>query len=246
MDTKKALKKELSDLLVKQKDILLLAKDNKTIVEFGSKYQGFYSRTIKVLEFLAPDRLSEFKGYYEVDPKRKTFDITNYNIQDYVMGVSAQMDRYDKPLWNTNYLVSVRIINQFQILGSVQSRIESILSDAEGHLYAEIQDEELKAASNLQKINLRAAGALAGVVIERHLQRVAKNHGITIRKKNPTISDLNDLLKSGNIYDTPTWRKIQYLADLRNICSHNKNTEPTKEQVFELIEGANQIVKTIF
>lgn len=245
MDTKEALKKELSDLLAKEKSLLVLAKDNKDIIKFGAEYQGFYSCAIKMLEFLAPDRLSEFKGYYEVDPKRKLTDITNYNIQDYVMVMSARLDNYDKPLWNTNHLLIIRIVNQFQILASVSSRIESILSDAEGHLYAEIQDEELKAASNLQKINLRAAGALAGVVIERHLQRVAKNHRITIGK-NPTISDLNDLLKSGNIYDTPTWRKIQYLADLRNICSHNKKTEPTKKQVSELIEGTNQIVKTIF
>ncbi|MBF8277611.1 MAG: hypothetical protein HW390_2684 [Candidatus Brocadiaceae bacterium] len=42
------------------------------------------------------------------------------------------------------------------------------------------------------KISSRAAGDLAGVVLERHLQRVAENHKRPIRKKAPTISDLND------------------------------------------------------
>ncbi len=96
------------------------------------------------------------------------------------------------------------------------------------------------------KINLRAAGSLAGVVIEHYLQKVAKNHHISIRKKYPTIGDLNDPLKNEKVIDTPTWRKITYLADIRNICAHKKEAEPTKEQVSELINGADWLIKNIF
>ena len=64
-----------------------------------------------------------------------------------------------------------------------------------GHLFAEIQDSELSAAVKLKTVSSRAAGAVAGVVLERHLQRVAVNHKIPIRKKDPTIADLNDPLK---------------------------------------------------
>lgn len=115
-----------------------------------------------------------------------------------------------------------------------------------GHLFAEIQDEELKEAEKLISINLRASGTVVGVVLERHLQRAANNHNIKITKKNPTISDLNDPLKNEGIYDTPVWRRIQLLADIRNICSHNKHREPTKEEVAELIEGTNSIIRTVF
>lgn len=93
---------------------------------------------------------------------------------------------------------------------------------------------------------MRAAGALAGVILERHLQRVAINHEIKISKKNPTISDLNDPLKVDGIYDIPTWRKIQLMADIRNLCSHQKDSEPNKEQVVELIEGVSTIIKSVF
>jgi len=41
------------------------------------------------------------------------------------------------------------------------------------------------------------------------------------------------------------WRKIQYLADIRNLCAHKKNEEATEEQVSELIDGVNGIVKTV-
>ena len=101
-------------------------------------------------------------------------------------------------------------------------------------------------AKQLVKVNLRAAGALAGVVLERHLQRAAANHGVSIRKKSPTISDLNDPLKQKGVYGVTIWRKIQLLADIRNICSHQKSDEPTKDQVNELIDGVNSIIKTIF
>ncbi len=121
-----------------------------------------------------------------------------------------------------------------------------MLQDVTGHLFAEIQDSELKAAIKLKKISKRAAGALAGVVLERHLQRVAVNHQISIPKKNPTIADLNDPLKGANIYDVPMWRKIQYLGDIRNLCSHQKDTEPTEEQVTELIDGVNAVIKNVF
>lgn len=95
-------------------------------------------------------------------------------------------------------------------------------------------------------MSIRGAGAVAGVVLEGHLQRVATNHQISISKKAPTISDLNDPLKSAGVYDIPTWRKVQHLADIRNLCDHKKEREPTKNEVEELISGVGAIVKTVY
>lgn len=246
MSTSEDIKKELQSLLDKQKDLLDLSKYNKDIIEFGTTYQHWYSRAYKLVESLAPERLSEFSSYYLIDPKRKITDIGNYVLQDYIKGIGAGIDHYDNPLWDTNNLAMIRIMNQMQIIASLSSRIDSVLRDIKGHLFAELQDSELSAAVQLKKISNRAAGALAGVVLERHLQQVAKNHKITIRKKFPTISDLNEPLKKDEVYDVPTWRKIQLLADIRNICSHQKSSEPTTEQVDELISGVNSVVKSVF
>jgi hypothetical protein len=109
-----------------------------------------------------------------------------------------------------------------------------------------LQDKELGIAEELLKVNLRAAGSLTGVILENHLQKVMQNHNLAISKRNPTISDINDVLKSNNIYDIPTWRKIQYLYDIRTLCSHKKKREPTEEEVTELISGVNEIIKKIF
>ena len=136
--------------------------------------------------------------------------------------------------------------NQLTILNSIEERVDSVLGNIEGELYAELQDSEVVVARQLAKVSLRAAGALVGVVIEGHLQKVAQAHGVKLAKKNPTIADLNDPLKAASVIETPAWRKISFLADLRNLCSHKKDVEPTKEQVEELIQGAEWLTKNVF
>ena len=121
-----------------------------------------------------------------------------------------------------------------------------MLANIEGELFAELQDNEVAVARQLIKINPRAAGALVGVVIESHLQKVAGAHGIKSARKRPTIAVLNESLKAASVVDIPAWRKISFLADLRNLCAHKKDSEPTKVQVDELIAGAEWLVKNVF
>ena len=87
---------------------------------------------------------------------------------------------------------------------------------------------------------------MAGVVLERHLKEVCDNHGGTIRKKAPQISDLNNALKGANVIDIPRWRSIQHLGDLRNLCAHDKKSEPTEDQIEDLLAGVSKVTKTIF
>ena len=54
----------------------------------------------------------------------------------------------------------------------------SVLADVRGYLLAKIEDEELAVAARLLTINVRAARAVAGVVLESHLQRVSANQKI--------------------------------------------------------------------
>ena len=242
----RAIRDEIDKLLSEQKELYDLSKDRKNIVKLGTSYQSWFSRALKLVGLLGPDRIAEFRSYYEIDPKRKTTKAANYVIQDYLMGVGAVTDRYDGPLWDVHNIVGMRIVNQMQIVASLASRIGTVLEDVEGRLFADLQDGELDEAGQLLNVNVRAAGAVAGVVLERHLRRVAENHSLKMRKKNPTIADLNDPLRDAGIYDVPSWRKIQFLADVRNMCTHDKKRDPTKEEVAELISGTNQIIGTIF
>ena len=146
-----------------------------------------------------------------------------------------------------------RFQQQLAILQSAQQRFKSSLFDIKQLLQADLFDSELEAAKELNRKGfLRGAGAIAGVVLERHLKGVCNNHKIKITKTNPTINDLNQLLKDKEVIEIPIWRKIQYLADLRNFSDHhktNKNSnqiELSKEDITNLIKGVEEITKNIF
>jgi hypothetical protein len=241
------IKKEMKALLAQEHALLALLDkmESMRIVNFGTMYQGWYTRAMKLVASIAAERLEEFVSYYRADARRKTLQISNYVIQDYINGFSPVADASGTPPYDALNLTRIRFVNQVQILQSIESRIGAVLSDVRGALLAELEDGELEAARQLLVVSLRAAGALAGVVLERHLQRVAENHAIVLKKKEPTISDLNNPLKEKGVIAIPVWRKIQYLADIRNLCSHKKTADPTEGQVVDLIDGVNSIVKTV-
>jgi hypothetical protein len=244
MDANKEIASELDMLVSEGTSVERLIQRIPAPFEFITSYQKWYTRALRVVSLLGTDRLDEFRGYYLADPDRKGLNYDTYTVQDYISG-HLIFDFTNPPEICLN-LAKIKFKTQLSILESLSSRIDNILSDVKGHLFVEMQDEELKIASQLAEINLRAAGAVSGVVLERHLQRVAVNHGIDIEKKNPTISDLNDPLRRGDVYDIPTWRQIQFLGDIRNLCVHEKEREPTVDEVKKLIKGTNEIIKTLF
>ena len=243
MSKREAIHKEL-DALYEDGAKLAVAFQKKDEKQFHYDYQRWYTKALKVVTSLALDRHSEFRSYYEIDPKRKSLGYGTYVIQDYLKGVAPGGYQYRE--FDTRAEVLKCFLNQLTILKAIGDRVDSVLANIEGELYAELQDNEVAVARQLAKISLRAAGALVGVVVEGHLQKVALAHGVKLVKEHPTIADLNDPLKSASVIDTPTWRKISFLADLRNLCSHKKDAEPTKEQVEELIQGAEWLTKNVF
>lgn len=163
----------------------LQKKEEETGGDFHHSYQRWYTKALPAVGSLAPDRLAEFKSYYEVDPKRKSLGYGTYVIQDYLKGVAPNTMQY--PDFNTRAQTVQAFYNQLTLLQSLSERIDSMLADIEGGLFAELQDNELAMARELAAISLRAAGALAGVIIEGHLQRVAHHHAVKIAKKHPTL-----------------------------------------------------------
>lgn len=135
---------------------------------------------------------------------------------------------------------------QYTILKSAEKRFESALFDMQEIVQADLFDSELEAARELTKNGFfRAGGAVASVVLEKHLGHVCKNHAIKSRKAHPSIADYYESLKKAEIIDMPMWRFIQHLGDIRNMCDHGKDREPTKEDVLELIEGVEKVIKTV-
>ena len=136
-----------------------------------------------------------------------------------------------------------RVGQQLAILVSLEKRFASSLFDIRQLVRADLFDSDLEAAAELARNKFgRAAGAMAGVVLERHLTQVCDNHTVKVLKKSPVIADLNNALKDAAVIDIPQWRFIQHLADIRNLCDHNKPTEPSAEQVNDLLTGVKKVI----
>ena len=215
---------------------------------FEAESQRWYSESLAVIRLLLPARLAEFEALYRGDGKRKGIGAATYTIQDWLLGVRSAVDKFTGEKASDDFAaVVMRFFTQFGILSAVKSRFESSLHDIAQLARADLFDSELDAARELFKSGfLRAAGVVAGVVLEKHLQGVCSAHGVQIRKKTPTIGDFNDSLKEAGVVDIPVWRQIQRLGDLRNLCGHQKERDPTKDEAAELIEGCAKVTKTLY
>ena len=212
---------------------------------FREEYQTWYSEAKLLIRQLLPDRLSDFVRHYERPNSRKEVTYENYTIEDYLQDLTVK--RFDRTIVVGPYAAVPRFRQQLSIVRSIRRRFESSLFDIRRLAQAELFDSELDAAMELAKNKFnRASGVVAGVVLERHLKEVCANHKVSLRKKAPQISNLNDALKKATVLDTPQWRSIQYLGDIRNLCAHDKQSEPTAEQVGDLLTGVARVTKTLF
>lgn len=241
---KEKIKKDLEKLFDEGAELVSLIASGKNDITISNKYQKWYSQSLLVIKQLLPDRLDEFKECYKID-KRKTIDPSTYKIYDYFLGISVS--RGGSTCFNINSVAYSQVSIQLNILDSVKTVIDSSLSDVRGILEAELFDNELDSARHLLKSGyLRAAGAICGVILETHFSNIVNNRSLKMTKKDPSINDYNELFKQENVYDIINWRFVQHLGDIRNLCDHKKSREPSKDEIQELINGTDKIIKTFF
>ena len=217
----------------------------KELPKFHLQYQRWYSEALAMLTVLLPDRVADFKAFYQLPRPPKELNHSTYTISDYLKGTQVTRGGGYEVVVGKN-AAQTPMQQQAEIVRAAIARFESSLFDIRGVAQAELFDNELDAAAELNKHGFaRGAGAIAGVVLEGHLAAVCNNHSVQISKKKPTLSDYYEALKSANVIDQSTWRFIQHLGDVRNACDH-KGKDPTKESVDDLIAGVRKISKTTF
>jgi hypothetical protein len=235
-----ALKKDAEEAAKKK-----FAAHLKKIGSFNVDYEAWYSEDIALIRQLLPDRLTDFKEHFEVPKNRKDITFASYRIQDALKGLKVTRPPYDDLIVDHSAAIP-HLQQQIAILMAARKRFESSLFEIRQLVQADLFDSEIESARHLLKNKFfRAAGAIAGVVLEKHLRQVCDDHGVKIAKKNPGINDLNQFLKDSGTIDVPQWRNITMLGDIRNLCDHNKQKEPTEQQVTDLIDGTDKVLKTI-
>ncbi|WP_414868150.1 hypothetical protein [Pseudomonas sp. IT-194MI4] len=212
------------------------------IKPFASAYQQWYSESLSLVKQLLPDRLSDFIRLYEKPKTRKEITFENYRIEDACQGLRVSFAGVVKADASS---AKPLLDQQVAIVEAIKRRFESSLFDIKQLVQADLYDSELDTARGLLKSGFtRAAGAIAGVVLEGHLKQLRDKYELP--NKLSTIGPINDALKAANIIELSQLRHIQLLGNLRNKCSHRNENEPTTEEVNELISGVDKVIKTVF
>lgn len=218
----------------------------KDLPSFKSDYQAWYTEAQAVIKQVMPDRLADFVSYFDVPKGRKDITFQNYMIRDYLQGLAITRG-WEKEVVVDGSAAIPEFVQQLNMVKAAKATLESSLMDLKAVLQADLFDSEIETAGVLAKAGyLRAAGAICGVVLEKHLHHVCDTHNIKVAKKNPGISDLIQLLKDGNVITVAQWRFIQSLADIRNLCDHAKGREPTKDEIADLVAGTEKTLKQVF
>jgi hypothetical protein len=216
------------------------------LTPFKQGYQSWYSEASAVVKQILPDRFLDFVAHYQRPKTRKAITHESYRVEDYLQGLMVTRGYLKEKVVGPEAAIP-QFEQQLTILKAAGGRFDSSLYDIRQLVRADLFDSDLDAAEELAKQKfIRASGAMAGVVLEKHLAQVCENHHIKINKRHPTISDFNDALKQGGVIDVPTWRFVQHLGDVRNLCDHGKAQEPSVEQVNDLLAGVRKLIKTLF
>jgi hypothetical protein len=137
----------------------------KGIPRFTSIYETWYSEAVSVVAQLLPTRLADFRDQYEVPRSRKQLDPGSYRIIDMLQGLR----RIDGGADTRSGLP--RVQTQVAILKAAASRFSSSLFEIKQIVQADFIDSEIETSFELLNNGyIRAAGAVAGVALERHLK----------------------------------------------------------------------------
>ncbi|MFZ2473223.1 MAG: hypothetical protein WAW52_14930 [Methanothrix sp.] len=197
--------------------------------EITWKYQHWYSSAYQLIKEYLPDRIEEFKRHYE-DPQAKN------GVIEYIQ--LRWRSYYDKPVIEKGFIE--KFDNQRSILLSIRAVLEINDLCLRKTISADFIDSELVQADYLFRNGFeRAAGAIAGVALEKYLKTECELNRVPYKYKD-TIEPLAQALHSaGKISDTDL-KRIIYLGGIRNDCAHPN--EVSKDLVKALIEQVRKVV----
>lgn len=206
---------------------------------FSMFYNGWYNEALRLIKQLMPERLEDFIHCYST-VKKKDMTVT---IENYL--VSASFRSKDNTVHGAP-MAYAKFNQQLMIVLSLKNCFESSLMNIKELLQADVFNSELDGAKELHKNGFyRAAGALCGVILEKHFAGVVASHCIKMKSKVPGISDYNEKLKDEGVIDNKTYLLVQRLGTIRNLCDHNKKQEPKKDDIDDLINGTDKVLHEV-
>lgn len=203
--------------------------------------------------YTVSDGLSQNEGHWE-----KKFSISALDIQASAL-IGYSPNKIQVLASSIREAYKFYLVTNPQIRGAISSRTASTeatktrwlgFKTIVHELFSDVGNVDLKndplfeAKALFRAGYFPAAGAIAGVVLERHLKYLCSAQNSPILVKNPTINPLNNALKAAQVYDGLQHNRIQVMGNIRNQCGHAGVEPPTKEDVWQLIEDVGKFLKS--
>jgi len=99
-----------------------------------------------------------------------------------------------------------------------------------------------EAEDHLHRRQIRAAGCIAAVELERRLKAIAPTPVVSSRR-DPSLEDYNQSAYKAGVIDQATWTLITNLAVTRKLCVHVLDREPEHDEVRGLIDSVEGILR---
>ena len=187
-------------------------------------FQIWYSSAYQLVKEYVPEQENDFKR--------------NYNeVLDFIQLNNSILDT------TNNQLIIDKFENVFEIQSGILLSIPFVAEIKEFSLRkiltADFMEMEIDQAELLFKSGFeRAAGAIAGIALEKHLKTLCDINKVPYKYKD-TIEPLAQALHSAGKIDSTELKKIIYLGGIRNDCAHPNDV--SKDKIKALIEQVKKI-----
>ena len=194
------------------------------------QYQRWYNSSSHLIREYMPEKEREF--------------VTNYENVHTSMGIIDILQLRSAWWVNSSHPITKRFLDAFEIQRSILLSLPDVAEIKEFNLrrlisadiaQTEIEQAEMLLASGFE----RAAGSIAGVALELHLKTLCDVNGVSYAPKE-TIDPLATALYKAGILDITELKRIQFLASIRNKCSHPNSVSQT--EIHDLIEEVKKLM----
>jgi hypothetical protein len=205
--------------------------------EVAREYHTWYTSARVLLVQVASGMEKDFVRLYEGSGRSVT---SISEIEQ--MGISDALARWS---WTPAQSVMVTKLNsQAGMIASLPKIIELHASNLRSLVAYDLMTDELAAAEHLVGTGYtRAAGAVASVVLERHLKLMCASRDIAVGDRE-MVGSLNQKLKD-QYSDPADYKKVGWFSEIRAQCDHDKGKEPDTTAVTDLISGVKKFISTV-
>jgi hypothetical protein len=202
-----------------------------------SDYEKWYSSAFLIIQRNLPEREDSFKDCY--------LKINNFvGPLHTILVTEGTLDKAEGHHFSNSFL---SLSKQIGMLNSIFDTIEVRKLDIVDIVSAELMSDFIERAKHLlEKGYTREAGNITGVLLEKHLKRMCdKSIPVINYTEKDGLNNLATKLRQANRLSTQQLKEVQWMADIRNQCDHDKKKEPSKDDVLDFINHTSKFIKLV-